>query len=148
MSEIRASWPTSQGVCPPLDKWTKNLVRLCIPWSDSLVIMISGTSVTWIRWQSFRALHAVRAISIQCFNRSITQPVITVSAQRIAHVLQKLVNCWKNISTHRRRRELQFFLFVRSWAGERFRVLTNVKTKKDFVWNAFELPYKKLSIFR
>ncbi len=39
----------------------------------------------------------------------------TVGAQSIVHVRRNLVNCRVNISAHRRRRKLRFFLFERSW---------------------------------
>jgi len=41
---------------------------------------------------------------------------------------QSLVNCRRNISDHRRRRKLRFFLFRRSWTGEWFKILTQVNT--------------------
>jgi hypothetical protein len=46
--------------------------------------------------------------------------IITVGAKStwIKRVCQNLVNCRRNISAQRRRRELQFSLFGRSWAGE------------------------------
>jgi hypothetical protein len=46
----------------------------------------------------------------------------TVGAQSIAHVRQNLDNCWGNISAHRRRRDLRFFLFGRTWAGNDFKL--------------------------
>ncbi len=51
----------------------------------------------------------------------------TVGAQSIAHVRQNLVNCRGNISAHRRRRKLRFFLFERSSAREWIKILTDVK---------------------
>ncbi len=57
----------------------------------------------------------------------------TVGAQSIARVCQNLVNCRSNISAYRRRRKLRFFLFERFWAGEWFKVITNVKIHKIFL---------------
>ncbi len=51
----------------------------------------------------------------------------TVGAQITAHVCQNLKNCRRNISAHRRRKKLRFFLFERTWASEWFKILTNLK---------------------
>jgi hypothetical protein len=51
-------------------------------------------------------------------NEGERHKVHTLGAQSIAHVRQNLVNCRGNISAHRRRRKLRFFLFERSSAGE------------------------------
>jgi hypothetical protein len=51
----------------------------------------------------------------------------TVGAQSTARVCQNLENCRRNISAHRRYEKLRFFLFERTWAGERFKIVTNLK---------------------
>ncbi len=57
----------------------------------------------------------------------------TVGAQSTARLCRNLVNCRGNISAHRRRRKLRFFLFERSSAGEWIKILTDVKILKKLL---------------
>jgi hypothetical protein len=42
--------------------------------------------------------------------------IFTVGAQGLARVCQNLIICRRNISAHRKRRKLRFFLVGRTWA--------------------------------
>ncbi len=53
--------------------------------------------------------------------------------KKYSHMCQNFVNCRRNISAHRRSIKLRFILFKRSWAGERFKIETNLKIPKIFV---------------
>ncbi len=53
--------------------------------------------------------------------------------KKYSHMCQNFVHCRRNISAHRRRRNLWFILFKRSWAGEWFKIETNLKIPKIFV---------------
>ncbi len=66
----------------------------------------------------FRLMQGKLYVNQILANFADVRPQCTVGAQSIAHVRQNLVKCRRNISAHRRRRKLRFFLFKRSSAGE------------------------------